>query len=171
MFIYIKTLELHPEHGMSLIRSLMEGTTRMSRDHLIHCYACFTFSLPLFWLYPAGRKVFIKSLLRHGMFWKQIRLVFWLYHWCLRWSRICLQCWRPGFDPWVGKIPCRREWQPTPVFLPGEFNGQGSLAGYSPWGRKELVKTKRFTLVTSTGGGESLTSPVFPLSWGAQGLF
>ena len=33
------------------------------------------------------------------------------------------------FDPWVGKIPWRREWQPTPVFLPGEFNGQKSLVG------------------------------------------
>ena len=38
----------------------------------------------------------------------------------------------------VGKIPCRRKWQPTPVFLPGEFHGQRSLAGYSPWGHKEL---------------------------------
>ena len=44
---------------------------------------------------------------------------------------ICLQYRRPGFDPWVGKIPRRREWQPTPVFLPGEFHGQRSLAGYS----------------------------------------
>ena len=33
----------------------------------------------------------------------------------------CLQCGRPGFDPWVGKIPWRRAWQPTPVFLLGEF--------------------------------------------------
>ena len=43
-----------------------------------------------------------------------------------------------GFDPCVGKIPWRRAWQPTPVFLPGESHGQRSLAGYSPWGRKEL---------------------------------
>jgi len=43
---------------------------------------------------------------------------------------------RPGFDPWVGKIPWRREWQPTPVFLPGEFHGQRSLAGYSLWGHR-----------------------------------
>jgi len=35
-------------------------------------------------------------------------------------------------DPWVGKIPWRRKWQPTPVFLPGESLGQSSLAGYSP---------------------------------------
>ena len=45
------------------------------------------------------------------------------------------------FDPWVGKIPWRRKWQPTPVFLPGEPQGQRSLAGYSPQGRKELDTT------------------------------
>ena len=39
----------------------------------------------------------------------------------LRWEKkICLQCGRPGFDPWVGKIPWRTVWQSTPVFLPGE---------------------------------------------------
>ena len=42
----------------------------------------------------------------------------------LRQKRICLQCERPGFNPWIGKIPWRREWQPTPVFLPREFHGQ-----------------------------------------------
>ena len=39
----------------------------------------------------------------------------------------------PGFDPWLGKIPWRREWLPLPVFLLGEFHGQRSLAGYSLW--------------------------------------
>ena len=43
---------------------------------------------------------------------------------------LLLQCRRLGFDPW------RSEWQPTPVFLPGESHGQKSLAGYSPWGRR-----------------------------------
>ena len=37
---------------------------------------------------------------------------------------------------WVGKIPCRREWLPTPVFLPGKSHEQRSLAGYNPWDRK-----------------------------------
>ena len=45
----------------------------------------------------------------------------------------CSRCKRRKFDPWVGKIPWRRAWQPTPVFLPGESHGQRSLAGYSPW--------------------------------------
>ena len=40
------------------------------------------------------------------------------------------------FYPWIGKIPWRRKWQSTPVFLPGESHGQRSLAGYSPWGYK-----------------------------------
>ena len=46
-------------------------------------------------------------------------------------------CKRCRFDPWVRKIPWRRGWQPTPVFLPGESHGEWSLAGYSPWGLKE----------------------------------
>ena len=46
----------------------------------------------------------------------------------------CRRCKRCVFDPWVGKIPWRRTWQPSPVFLPGESNGQRSLAGYSPRG-------------------------------------
>ena len=45
------------------------------------------------------------------------------------------------FDPWVGKIPWRRKWQPTPVLLPGKSHGQRSLVGYSPWGRKESDMT------------------------------
>ena len=45
-------------------------------------------------------------------------------------------CRRPGFDSWLGKIPWRRKWQPTPVFLLQESHGQRSLAGYSPWGHK-----------------------------------
>ena len=45
---------------------------------------------------------------------------------------------RCGFNPWVGKLLWRRKWQPTPVFLPGKFHGQRSLAGYNPQGGKEL---------------------------------
>ena len=54
------------------------------------------------------------------------------------------QCKRPKrlrFDPWVGKIPWRRKWQPTPVLLPEESHGQRTLVGYSPWGRKESETT------------------------------
>ena len=50
---------------------------------------------------------------------------------------------RCGFDPWVGKMPWRRKWQPTPVFLPGKFHGHKGLAGYSPWSYKESNMTER----------------------------
>ena len=48
----------------------------------------------------------------------------------------CRRCKRCRFDPWVGKIPWRRAWQPTPVFLPGEPQGQRSLVGYGPQGHR-----------------------------------
>jgi len=52
------------------------------------------------------------------------------------------QCRRPRFNPWFGKIPWKREWQPASVFLPGEFYGQRCLERYSPWG---LTGTNTFT--------------------------
>ena len=58
-------------------------------------------------------------------------------------------CGRPGFSPWVGKILWRRDWLPTPVFLPGEFHRQRSLAGYSTQGHKVSDKTERLTHCTS----------------------
>ena len=54
---------------------------------------------------------------------------------------ICLQCGRPGFDPWVGNTRRRRERLPTPVFWPGEF-----LELYSPWGLKESDTNERLSL-------------------------
>ena len=51
-------------------------------------------------------------------------------------------------ETWVQSLGCpwRRKWQPSPVFWPGEFHGQRSLVGYSPWGRRELDTTERLTL-------------------------
>ena len=62
-------------------------------------------------------------------------------------SNVCLQCGRPGFDPWVEKIPWRKKWQPTPVLLPGKFHGRRMLVGYSPWGLKELDTTERLHII------------------------
>ena len=45
---------------------------------------------------------------------------------------------KQGFNPWVGKVPWKSKWQPTPVFLPGKSCGQKSLPGYSPQTCKEL---------------------------------
>jgi len=55
-----------------------------------------------------------------------------------------MKCERRRFDPLVRKIPWRRKWQPIPVFLPGESNGQRSLVGYSPWNGRRV----RHDLVT-----------------------
>ena len=52
----------------------------------------------------------------------------------------------PRFDPWVRKIPWRKKWLPTPGFLPGDFHGQRSLVGYSPWGCKKSDTTERLIL-------------------------
>ena len=68
----------------------------------------------------------LKSLLQHHSSW-------------LSWFH--LQCRRPGFDPWVGKILWKRERLPTPVFWPGEFHGL-----YRPWGHKESDTTEQLSL-------------------------
>ena len=62
----------------------------------------------------------------------------------LRRSRIRLRCGRPQFHPWVGKIPWRREGLPTPIFVPREFHGQRSQAGYSPMCHKEQTQLSDF---------------------------
>ena len=54
-----------------------------------------------------------------------------------------LQCKRPRCNLWVRKVPWRRKWQPTPVFLPGKSHGQRSLGGYGPWDHKEKNTTER----------------------------
>ena len=70
----------------------------------------------------------------------------------------CLQCGRPGFCPWVGKISWRMKWQPAPVFLPGKSHGRRSLVGYSPWGHEESDMVERlhfhFLLVKIVAGRE-----------------
>ena len=56
----------------------------------------------------------------------------------------------PDSYPWVRKIHWRRKWQPTPLFLPGEFPGQRRLAGYIQWDHKKLDTTERLTAYTHT---------------------
>ena len=64
--------------------------------------------------------------------------------WWLSGRDLACQCRRHRFDPWVGKVPWRRIWQPTSVLLPGKSRGQRSLAGSSPWGHRRV----RHSLVT-----------------------
>ena len=82
-----------------------------------------------------------------------------------RWWRVCLQCGRPGFDPWVRKIPWRRKWQPTPVLLPEKFHGLRSLVGYSPWGHKESDTTEQLHFTSLDFMGWYATSKEICL-WG-----
>ena len=69
-------------------------------------------------------------------------------------KKIVPHCGKPGFNPRIGRIPWRRERQPTPIFFPGEFHAQSSLVGYSPWGLKESDMTERLihTILTAAGG-------------------
>ena len=68
---------------------------------------------------------------------------------------------RLRFDPWVGEIPWRRKWLPTPVFSSGKSHGEKSLTGYSAWGRKELDMTEKLHF-TSLGleGKLTFSSPM-----------
>ena len=54
---------------------------------------------------------------------------------------VCLQCGRPGLDPWVGKFPWRRQWHPTPVLLPEKIPWMEE-PGRCPWGHKESDTTE-----------------------------
>ena len=69
------------------------------------------------------------------------------------------RCW---FNPWVRKIPWRRKWQPSLVFLPGKFYGQRGLVGYSSWGHKESDTTE--CAHTRTHGLEELLLLKLPYS-------
>ena len=75
------------------------------------------------------------------------------------------QCQSRAFDPWVGKIPWKRKWQPSPVFLPGKSHGQRSLGGYRPRAAKELDVTERLNSSTCDG---LLLNQCSALPWGPR---
>ena len=64
-------------------------------------------------------------------------LISWASQWLSAEESAC-QCRRRGFDLWVGKIPWRKKWQPTPIFLPEKFHGGRSLVDYNPWDCKRV---------------------------------
>ena len=68
-----------------------------------------------------------------------------------------MRCKRQRFDPWVRKIPWRREWQPIPVFWPGELHEQRSLAGYSPRGHKKSDMTEWLSLIHTRANAATWT--------------
>jgi len=73
--------------------------------------------------------------------------------------KICPQCWRPGFHPWVGKIPWRREWQPTPIFLSREFHGR----------RLQSMGSQRATKIINMPQKREFEEPVRPGSVSFRG--
>ena len=81
----------------------------------------------------------------------------------------CRRCKRHRFNPWFRKIPWRRAWQPTPVFLPIESLGQRSLSGYSPQDRKEpdtteVTKHAHMVAITKSHRRGSLTTDMYYLA-------
>ena len=107
-----------------------------------HCSRCGLTNLlpfPICYFITAGHcrhKIFLLAWLTSINFYCQsTQAPFLLPRWLGGKESAC-QCRKCRFDSWSGKILCRRKWQPTSVFLPGNFHGQRSLAGYSPWGRR-----------------------------------
>ena len=99
---------------------------------------------------------------------KQLLYILWIGLYCLKFTT------HPGdsdgkesacnardlrFDPWVRKIPYRMEWQPTPVFFPGEFHGQGSLGAYSPRSHNALDTTEATNPLTQVE--DAAVTPVY----------
>ena len=72
-----------------------------------------------------------------------------------------------GLTSGSGRFPWRRKWQPTPVFLPGEFHGQRSLMSYSPCGREESNMTERWTLSLLDGEDDWMEMWIFPGNTGS----
>ena len=109
---------------------------------------------PLYWqmdsypLYHQGSPMFILTSSSFGSGKESA-------HQCKSWKRL-------GFHPWVGKIPWKRKWQPTPVFLPGKPHGQRSLMGYSPWGCKELDMTDHKSIWNTCFSDHSLPALPYP---------
>ena len=77
----------------------------------------------------------------HGVSKSRIRLSNFHFHSDKESACQSRRCRRPRFNPWVGKILWRKNWQPTPVFLPGKSHGQWNLVCYGPWGHKESGNT------------------------------
>ena len=100
-------------------------------------------NLPRSWV-PAQNKKAQNSIAFYGA------MHFSLSLWWLNGKESACQCKRQGFDLQIRKIPWRRKWQPAPVFMPGECNGQRSLAGYSPQDHKELDMMEQLGICITT---------------------
>ena len=104
-------------------------------SYLLHSHLHFFFFLSLIWYQGKAGKMVSEFSGSNSIL--LLFNYFWLPWWFSSKESAC-RCRRLRFDPCAGKIPWRREWLPTLVFLPGKSHGQRSLAGYSPWGHKRV---------------------------------
>ena len=128
-FAFLSNCRPRPLKSLSILNNIMDHP-RGQKSQQTHALHCITLCLQVYfqgWLFIC----LIKN-----------------FSWWLMGKNIHLQCSRCGFNPWVGKIPWRRKWQSTVVFLPGKFHGQRSLAGYSPWDPKESDMTEQLATHT-----------------------
>ena len=128
---------------MEVTHVFCTGTSSVWMCQFLHCYIN-RVSFPLFGYFDRNKSDREKSY--HDLIGNTV--IVGLPSW-FRWWSICLQSERPRFGHWISKIPWRREWLPTPIFLPGETHGQRNLEGYRPQGRKESHTTERLTLSLS----------------------
>ena len=112
--------------------------------HSVFCYYCYsgprTFQrgqCDKVWKLPIGFAISSWWSYKWQLIWVVIKTKTGLLWWLCGKESTC-QCKRHRFNPWVGTIPWRKKWQPTPLFLSGKSHEQRSLVGYSPWGHKRV---------------------------------
>ena len=132
----VRKIEMHAAHLVLGFLYVLRVLVLHYRDYwgCVHAQSCLTLCDPTDCT-PLGSSV-------HGF--PQARILEWV---AISSSRGSSQCRKCRFDPWVGKIPWRRKWRPTSVFMPGKSHRHSSLVGYSLWGHKEIL------LSTHTNGG------------------
>ena len=126
------------------VHGVTKSRTRLSDFTLLHFFFIAAqgnaMTLPSSAQFPPFCEVFMHPPSQKPFLFSPVLLCFMFLTWgaflVAQMVKNLLHCGKPRFDPWVGKIPWRREWLPTPVFLPGESHGQRSLASYTPWGRR-----------------------------------
>ena len=98
----------------------------------------FSFLRNVYWdCYAPITKNMWNKIKQYFVKFKTIYILCGLPWWCGGKESTC-QCRRYGFSLWIGKLPWRRKWRPTTVFLPGKSHGQRRLVGYSPWSHKRV---------------------------------
>ena len=120
-----------PKGKCLLISWLQSLSTVILEPRKIKCHCFYIFPFYLAWSGGTGCHNLSFFLML------SFKPAFSLSSFILRWhsdKEFACECRRHGFNPWVWKIPCRKKWEPTPVFLPGKLHGQRRLAGCSPWG-------------------------------------